>query len=113
MITDDERAGLVVAALFAALVADIDSVPYPPLKSLGAAEATRTCTQCGKTKPTDEFHFNHKPAKGRPRFYSECKQCANAKHAARIAAKGERPPAPPLPTREEMAAWYRDGCRIA
>lgn len=73
----------------------------------------RRCTRCGETKPSDAFHFNHKPARGRPRFGSECKECANAQHAERIAAKRERPPVPPLPTREEMEAWYRNGCRIA
>lgn len=47
--------------------------------------ATKTCTNCQKTKPLSDFYL--RSSSGRP--YSWCKLCYNAKGAARYVAKRE------------------------
>ena len=69
---------------------------------------TKTCSKCGKTKPVSEFYPNRRPSHGRPGLKSACKDCENAARTARKAG-----PKLPLPTAEELAAWYRAGCRVA
>ena len=48
---------------------------------------TKTCTKCGETKPTTEFHFANKT---RQILHALCKPCSNAKCRAYYAANKEQ-----------------------
>ena len=51
------------------------------------AQKTKTCTNCGETKPLSDFQY----IKTQRRFVSQCKACINAKRVARARSHG-RPP---------------------
>ncbi len=72
---------------------------------------TRTCRTCGETKPLLGGFYCTRRSNGRRYWRYDCNECDNRKRNRSVLQPTA--PAPPLPTREQMRAWYESGCRIA
>lgn len=81
---------------------------------------TKTCTKCEKTKPVDAFYLTHVKATDKRVGYtyvrSMCKACTKVVSDTGYQKRKGTPKNPvirkPLPTREEMQAWFSAGCPI-